>query len=370
MLYKSKTGAPPKFIDEDLWNSRIPSLKDFQESNSRSVLVALDIENSSRTINGRKKPCADVNEVGIAVLLPNNERFRSYECVHQLHHEGWADTYTIQILERRKIYRQTLVGQIIKSEPKDVASTIESILSKYEGPLVLVGFDLHQEFKWITEKCSTILSYFAAWLDVQDFAWQRHHEFAPMTATHGKPGLTRVLKSMGLNDRHWTKKGHYAINDALSSLLVLSGLASNPTLLSVMCPKPNADRQFVRRFPYLQFKLPKNHGFSMVRIGSINGGKLPPWSPDRVSGHFSAYADLRAVGLNWRKANGEILGAARFWQLAFRNIESAEKFVADVNASTLDGIKLSVVRTDLPQPPTRREVTLIESSSSGELEVS
>jgi hypothetical protein len=337
---------PAQFTRETvqpLWDSRIKDLTALQQNYSESIIVALDTEMSSQTTKETPKPRQDVSEVGIAIMPLNGQITQPYEGIKQLHYEGGASAFTIQIRERTALPKEKLLGQVIRSEPKDVASVIESILAKYKGRRILVGFDLYNEFKWITDECPTIFSYFAAWLDVQEFAMQRCKEFAAESepANLSPPGLSDVLKVMNIRDQRRHLKTHYAVNDALRSLIVLCGLASDPCLLSDMRSRP-ASRHSVQCYSQLKFTTGgAQHPFIARVSTAVNGGKLPPWSPHAVARHFAAHTDLKAVGLNWKKEKDKVEGV-RFWQLSFRTVESLERFIVEMNGSTLDATKLLV----------------------------
>lgn len=328
---------------QPLWNSQIKDLKALQQDYSGSILVALDTEMSSRTSGGTPKPHQNVSEVGIAILPLNGQIMQPYEGIKQLHYEGGASAVTIQIRERTALPKEKMLGQVIRSEPKDVASVIESMLSKYKGRRILVGFDLYNEYKWITDECPTIISCFTAWLDVQEFAMQRCKEFAAETvpANPNPLGLSEILKAMDIRDERRHSKTHYAINDALRSLIVLCGLASNPCLLSELRSRP-ASRHSVQCYSQLKFTTGgAQHPFIARVSTAFNGGKLPPWSPHVVARHFAAYTDLKAVGLNWKKEKDKVEGA-RFWKLSFRTVTSLERFIVEMNGSTVDAIEVLV----------------------------
>ena len=221
---------------QQLWGSQIKDLTALRQDYAGSIIEALDTEASCYFTKEMAKPCPDVTEVGIAALPLNGEITQPYEGIKQMHRDGGVSAVTIQIGERRALSKERLLGQKIKSEPKDVASVIESILAKYKGRLILAGFALYNDLKWIADKCPTILSYFIAWLDVQEFAMQRCKEFATESEITdlSPPGLSDVLKAMEIRDQRRYLRTHYAVNDALRTLIVLCGLASDPTLLSDM----------------------------------------------------------------------------------------------------------------------------------------
>lgn len=337
---------PEKFLREmlqPLWNSKIQDLNAFKQYYSDSIIVALDTETSSHASKETPKLRQDVSEVGIAILPLKGQITQPYQGIKQLHYAGGASAVTIQIRERTALPKEAFLGQIIRSNPKDVASVIESILAKYTGRLVLLGFDLHNEMKWIADECPTISSHFTAWLDLQEFALQRCKEFAAESesARNYQPGLSDVLKAMKIRDERHHVRSHYAVNDALRCLMVLCGLASDPYLLSEIRLRP-ASRHSVSYYSQLKFPMGRGGHTFMARVSSVvQGGKLPPWSPRAVGRHFSAHTDLKAVGLNWLTEKDKIEGV-RYWQFSFRTSESLERFIAETNGSTVDAAKVLV----------------------------
>ncbi|KAF2009914.1 hypothetical protein BU24DRAFT_427949 [Aaosphaeria arxii CBS 175.79] len=329
--------------DVPLWSSRIGDLATLQQNHSESFLVALDIERSSQPAEaeGSRKRCGDISEIGIAVQRLNGPITQPYTGIKQLYDERGADAFTVRIRERTKLPKEKAIGEVIESNPNNVATAIKGILSKYNGDRILVGFDLHHEFKWIVEDCPSIIPYFTAWLDVQEMASQRCKEFEPAKLPPSVPGLSNVLKAMNIQDERCHMRTHYAANDALRSLIVLCGLASDPSLLSDMYSKPDTGN--VSRYSQLICSTKGTYHPFMASISSIDGEKLPPWSPRAVSQHFATYSGLKAVGLNWRREVDKMLGV-RFWQLSFHNIESLNEFIAEVNGSTIDGTKLLVTQ--------------------------
>lgn len=327
-----------------LWDSQIKDLKAFQDDYSDSIIVALDTETSSHASTETPKLRQDVSEVGIAILPLKGQITQLYEGIKQLHYEGGASAFTIRVRERTALpKKEKLLGQVIRSEPKHVASVTESILSKYTGRLILIGFALYNELKWIADECPTISSRFTAWLDVQEFVMQRCPEFAAesKSATFYQPGLTDVLKAMKIRDERRYASTHYAVNDALRCLIVLCGLASDPYLLSDMRSRPDT-RHSVSYYSQLKFAVGGARHPFMARVSSVaQGGKLPPWSPQAIGRYFSAHTDLKAVGLNWLTEKDKIEGV-RYWQLSFRTSESLERFIAETSGSTVDTTKLLV----------------------------
>lgn len=65
--------------------------------------------------------------------------------------------------------------------------------------------------------------------------------------------------------------------------------------------------------------------------------------PHAVARHFAAHTDLKAVGLNWKRKKDKVEGV-RFWRLSFRTVESLERFIVEINGSTLDATKLLVFK--------------------------
>ncbi|KAH8725760.1 hypothetical protein GQ44DRAFT_726505 [Phaeosphaeriaceae sp. PMI808] len=94
--------SPMQFIVDrfqPLLNTQIQDLTALQQNYSESILVALDTESLSQSTEISRKSCQDVSEIGIAILRLNSQVIQPYECIKQLHYEGGAEAFTIQIQE-------------------------------------------------------------------------------------------------------------------------------------------------------------------------------------------------------------------------------------------------------------------------------
>jgi len=296
------------------------------------MLIALDIEGIDRVNQGP-------NEIGLAflrfdagggkvcMLCPGTSRF---------YDENKIQAHTIQIRDRMPTFnlrkREPLkYGSAVIVDTKQLGSTIDKILSKYaqESPnLILLGFSMSAEVKWIAQQCPSLSLHFAAWADVQGFAAER--------AGGRTLGLIHTLKAMGIRD--WRPIRHRAANDAVRCLAALSGLIStDPSTFTV--PQRQTGFQYFSKLP--KGSRLDNHPFA-VRITTADGSKLPYEisTPEHLSKLFVEY-EIKAVGLNACtervRANG-----VKIWWISFRTLEALEEFVDKVNGSTLYGKTLYV----------------------------
>lgn len=311
------------------WRSKVTDLDSLKELLPGSILVALDIEGVEPLNQGP-------NEIGLAFLRVDGQGCILCPGTSRFHDENQVQAHTIQIQDRIPTFnlhkREPLkYGGAVVVDAKQLGPTIDKILSKYaqESPnLILLGFAMSAEVKWIAQQCPSISLYFAAWADLQEFAAER--------GGGRKLGLIHTLKAIGMRD--WRPNRHRAANDAVRCLAVLSGLISTDPSTFAIPQRQNQFQHFSR--------LPKdsssnNHPFA-VRITTADGSKLPceVSTPQHLSELFTEY-EIKAVGLNAGtervRANG-----VKFWWVSFRTLEALEEFVEKVNGSTLYGKTLSV----------------------------
>jgi len=314
------------------WRSKITDLDSLKELLPGSMLIALDIEGIEPLNQGP-------NEIGLAFLrFDADSRKACMLCpgTSRFHDENKIQAHTIQIRDRMPTFnlrkREPLkYGSAVIVDAKQLGSTIDKILSKYtqeSSNLILLGFSMSAEVKWIAQQCPSLSLHFAAWADLQEFAAER--------GGGRKLGLIHTLKAMGIRD--WRPNRHRAANDAVRCLTALSGLIStDPSTFTV--PQRHTELQYFSRLP--KGSSLNNHPFA-VRITTADGSKLPYEisTPHHLSKLFVEY-EIKAVGLN---ANTELVRAngVKFWWISFRTLEALEEFVDKVNGSTLFGKTLSV----------------------------
>jgi hypothetical protein len=199
-----------------LWKSHIANLSVLKECMLGSVLVALDIESSSEE---------DVSEIGLAILPVDGVAPQFYHGLRTFYHQNQVQVTTVEVYERISKYgppEKRRYGNVISSSAEAAGPTVKELLSAYKGRVILTGFDLYAEFKWISRKFPSLSSSFAAWVDVQDL----------ISEGRGNPrrGLSDTLKAMQIIDWRSNTRRHFAANDALRCLIVLSGLVSGVPL--------------------------------------------------------------------------------------------------------------------------------------------
>lgn len=194
------------------------------------------------------------------------------------------------------------------------------------GNLILVGYDLQMEFKWISERYPSLASYFSAWVDVQEL----------VTAQCGgvRLGLTGAVQGLGIIDNRHNAQQHSAANDAVRDLAVLAGLLSGTKLITTPQGKEQA-KGYSSLPPVKAFRHWAQYPFS-VRLATMDGGSLPAVSHRNLAELFAGY-DLTAVGLN-REDNVHI------WWLAFWTLKSLREFIRDSEGLKVEGKVLKVTQ--------------------------
>ena len=109
---------------------------------------------------------------------------------------------------------------VLTNSEDEIGKLIEEMLLAYmsEGkPVILAGFGFYTELHWISHTCPFLATRFSAWIDIQDVASQQF-------GMSRQIGLTDTLKALQIKDWRSRFNRHYAANDAIRCLAVLSGL--------------------------------------------------------------------------------------------------------------------------------------------------
>lgn len=292
---------------EPLWISQITDLNEMQDRMSNHILVAFDMEASLQRIH----------EIGLAISI-DPPQFCIGRC--RFFDENKIQAFTVEVHERNtRGYEFKRHGETISVENElQAGPMIGKLLKDFQtlGKLILVGYDLQMEFKWISEHYPSLASCFSAWVDVQELV---------TTQCEGvRIGLTDAIQGLGIIDNRHNSKQHSAANDAVRNLAVLAGLLSGTQLITTHSSLP----------PVKAFRHWTEYSFS-VRLATTDGGPLPQFTARDLSELFAGY-DLQAVGLN-RKNNRYI------WWMAFYTLESLREFIRDRESLKVEGKVLKVI---------------------------
>ena len=139
----------------------------------------------------------------------------------------WSSSHpgrNFRIRERTFHHRLTEPKQfgntVLTNSEDEIGKLIEEMLLAYmsEGkPVILAGFGFYTELHWISHTCPFLATRFSAWIDIQDVASQQF-------GMSRQIGLTDTLKALQIKDWRSRFNRHYAANDAIRCLAVLSGL--------------------------------------------------------------------------------------------------------------------------------------------------
>ena len=359
-----------------LLDTKIPDLTTLKARVLGSVLVALDTESFSTDTGGRKrKPSGDISEIGLTILPVYDGRYPSlYPSLREFYDENGVEAHSIQIHKRntrRKGNENRRFGDVLQASAEDVNSILSTLLSRYDGNIILVGFDLHAELKWIAQHCPTLSSLFTAWTDLQDLIqpiWQESTPYSDQVPT--RPGLQATMKSLQLpHYRDWRRcqNRHYASNDALRCLLVLSSLLSPtaPRFAPLTCLKASFSR-------FSKLPKPNRKFLFAARMKAIDGRRLPRQTPQSLQKVFARFAGLNGVGLNAQTKRLREAGVGTWW-VSFRDEESLSDFILEVAELSFKGVKFSVMKDSMShsrrayqEMPGRRAKEEIEDWGLGE----
>lgn len=307
---------------EPLWSSKLCDLDAVRKHMQGAILVAFDIESSRDSIS----------ELGLAMLVvdENNPHY----CIGRgrFYHHNKVQSFSVRLREKPttgyvdKRYGETIT---IASE-KEIVPAMDEMLKRFRGQrnLILVGYDMYREFRWISECWPTMASYFSGWVDVQ--------ELVPAGSDRVQVSLNDALRACKIiDDRSRIPSNQHApATDGVRSLAVLAALlderevnlaspATSPIKVYNCLPRPASLR------PRGQFP------FS-ARISTAAGSQLPLRTPTELCRMYSAF-DLKAVGTN--RSRGK---ATMTWWMAFNTSESLRDFVAEVDGSIVDEKELKV----------------------------
>jgi hypothetical protein len=232
---------------------------------------------------------------------------------------------TVELVERPFSRSEIRKGDILPARDElDACALLErelQILQK-SRKLILVRYDLHTEFKWVSERCPSFASYFSCWIDVQELVAQR---------CDGKVlGLTNALLAFNIIDNRRGKHHHSAANDAVRFLAILAALlASREPIIEKTPP-------MVKRFPKLRRTSAQEFPFT-VYMKTEDGSTLPDCTWAEMCNVFAQF-DLKAVGRNTKRGR-----PVYTWWLAFNTVKGLQGCMGWIERETIHGKNLRVV---------------------------
>jgi hypothetical protein len=249
---------------------------------------------------------------------------------------------TIQTRERDVKRSDPLrYGDTVFVDNDEVGLVVEKMLSDYKGrDLILVGFDMYTEFKWISEiseRSPSFTSAIANWMDLEGMGVERCGD------KNLRITLKGTLKAMQIED---CRSGSYfAANDAVRCLAVLSGLIpGKPFTFPVgSFTMPSGITLLYKIPPRRKYGLHTKYPYA-ARIIVVDDSMLPKeyQTPHSLAKLFAKY-ELRAVGLNCQKYRVGSKGV-KVWWLSFLTRESLDEITREVDGSVLNGKELRVVK--------------------------
>jgi hypothetical protein len=170
------------------------------------------------------------------------------------------------------------------------------------------------EFRWISQECPNLASYFTSWIDVQELVSKKQ-----------QIGLVNAIIAMQITYQKSTNppKTHRSSSDTVRCLAVLFGLFRG----SFNIPYHSKQVLLLRAPPKSSY-----HNPFTARITTVDGSFLPTeyHSPRALANLFKDY-DLKPVAFNTKGflKNNSI----RVWWVSMETMEDLEKFVAEIHGS-------------------------------------
>ncbi|KAH4354046.1 hypothetical protein HBH98_014060 [Parastagonospora nodorum] len=325
-------------IEKSLFNKKVTDLQTLQALLPNHTLVAFDTEGVKQHFEGRQIGSQDLSELGVAVFPPTKTPLYFISNLTQFYEDNDIEAFTVRMHPRA---HGPAVGLMTEKTASEAGPRLIDFLSGFKGDMILLGFNMHQEWRWISRTCPSFAALFTSWCDVQ--------ELLPQLGS--PPGLAKTLKAMGIWG--WTSihLRHGGAADAVRMLAVLSGLVCGVPIredrehkednVSKYCHLPK--RESVR-------EAPGKVRFHTCRISAADGGKLPLQTPNGLAGMFAAYEGLKGVGLNSRTPT-LARAPVKYWWVSFRTREGLENFKREVDGSVHEDATLRVTIGIKPAQP-------------------
>jgi len=145
---------------QPLLKSELRGLASIQDRLVEATVVAFDIE-------GVHQRGSEASELGVAVLRPSSKPLRFSSSMYCFWNQNDIEAFTIRIRERRY---GPFVGTLTDETRETAGARLYKFLSSIQGELILVGFGMEREFKWISDEFPAIAALFTSWCDVQELA--------------------------------------------------------------------------------------------------------------------------------------------------------------------------------------------------------
>lgn len=238
---------------------------------------------------------------------------------------------------------------------EEAEKTIREFLPQRSN-VILVGYSLSTELRWMVMECPALMKSFTAWVDVQELVKQHlavsdslsHERIPPLSLriliveqedvayspdTPSKDiSLRAALHAMKLKQTPNDTRRHRAANDACRALQVLAGLLiSRPFTLA---PSHKPDSIHIQPVSEEKLRYP-----TALWITASNGAHVPRRTPAEVAHMYQKFGIVAAGAYQYRSKHS-ITGKpkrTRYWWLAFQDQEQLEKCRAEVDGSVVDG---------------------------------
>ncbi|KAI4908859.1 hypothetical protein J4E90_008596 [Alternaria incomplexa] len=150
---------------QPLLKSEIRGLANIQDRLAGATVVAFDMEGFNQHPDGRYRSSEESGELGVAVLRPSSKPLRCFSSMYHFYNQNEIEAFTIRIQERRY---GPVVGTMTDETKQTAGARLHKFLSSIPGELILVGFGMQREFKWISDEYPAIAALFTSWCDIQE----------------------------------------------------------------------------------------------------------------------------------------------------------------------------------------------------------
>jgi len=159
-----------------LFGSKIHGLATLRQRLPGAVLVAFDTEGISQQFLGRMHPNEDVSELGVAVMQPSELHMK--RDLTDFYESNEIEAFTVRMRERSY---GPVVGMMTEKTEYETGPRLHQFLSEIigNGEHILLGFDMHVEWKWISRNFPSLAGLFTGWCDMQELVAQSFEQRCP-----------------------------------------------------------------------------------------------------------------------------------------------------------------------------------------------
>ena len=209
---------------QKLWESSITTLPQLAEAARTSGFVAIDVE-----------PDADLKpaEIGLSFLPPQPHHHPEPKVwLKDLQQQFSIQSHCFRPPNKDTRLRKSFhLGEVEYVTPQDMEQTFAKYLHSFASTisesdpeshpkLVLVGFDLGFEMRWLSKEFLTILQKFTSWIDMQELI----NNLATGPVSRCRPNMRECLMAFGFSNNNARRRSQNTRHNAGMDTMRIIGL--------------------------------------------------------------------------------------------------------------------------------------------------